>query len=109
MAHRCSWEINFGKISNGLWVLHKCDNPPCVNPKHLFLGTSLDNNRDAVKKHRNVYGERHPSAKLTNKEVLEIRKKFSHGLITRKELARKYGVSYECIVKVIGRTCWKKI
>lgn len=53
-ASRASWSIHFGEIKNGLWVLHKCDNPPCVNPKHLFLGTRSDNMLDCFKKGRKV-------------------------------------------------------
>lgn len=62
-SHRFSWEITNGKIPDGLWILHKCDNPSCVNPDHLFLGTANDNAKDRMKKHRHGkadwYGIRH--------------------------------------------------
>lgn len=54
-VHRLSWEHEFGPIPEGLWVLHHCDNPPCINPDHLFLGTAKDNAEDCLSKNRNVH------------------------------------------------------
>jgi hypothetical protein len=57
LAHRAAWEVSEGPIPEGMWVLHRCDNPKCCNPMHLFLGTALDNNRDAFAKGRNSRDE----------------------------------------------------
>lgn len=72
-AHRVSWRLHFGHVPDGMWVLHKCDNPPCSNPKHLFLGTCQDNEDDKKRKKRHMFGERSHSAKLTSGGVLTMR------------------------------------
>src|SRR5437867_3583750 len=80
-AHRVAWELAKGPIPKGLCVLHKCDNPPCVNPDHLFLGTKGDNFADARAKGRLIAlrGEEASMAKLTWKQVREIREKHASG------------------------------
>lgn len=85
LAHRASWTVFKGEIPEGLCVLHKCDNPPCVNPEHLFLGTKKDNAQDRSRKGRNwnCKGERNPNAKLTPATVVKIRELLSAGLTTR--------------------------
>lgn len=72
-AHRYSYELHKGAIPDGLVVMHSCDNPSCVNPDHLSLGTRLDNNRDAKEKGRNATGERNGQSKLSNSTIEEIR------------------------------------
>lgn len=105
LAHRVAWTLTNGAIPDGLCVLHKCDNPPCCNPNHHFLGTKLDNVTDMRSKGRDNYlnGEAHGSAKLTTGQVLEI---LAAGkTITSSEHAKKYGVSKSCIKHVwSGRT-----
>lgn len=77
-AHRLSWELANGPIPDGLWVLHKCDNRPCVRPDHLFLGTAHDNNQDTWDKKRRRFvpreqtGELNPNSKWTDAEVADM-------------------------------------
>ena len=79
-VHRIAWELHHGPIPAGKWVLHRCDNPPCWNPDHLFLGTDQDNTDDKIRKgrmrHGHLYGEDNPNAILTQalaKEILRRR------------------------------------
>lgn len=110
-AHRVSWELANGSIPQGLLVLHKCDNPGCVNPDHLFLGTQGDNMRDCSKKGRirtnPQLGEKNHMAILNNKTVLEIRE---HAITMRqKAIAKMYGVSTMTINRVINHKLWRHI
>jgi len=107
-AHRAAWIITHGPIPHGLDVCHHCDNPPCCNPDHLFLGTRQDNMTDAQLKGRvkpgpRMPGEVHPGAKLTWEAVAAIRA--SEG-VSQYELARRYGVSRPLIGYVLRRTAW---
>lgn len=73
-AHRFSYDLNVGEIPHGLMILHKCDNPTCVNPNHLMMGTMKDNVHDMLAKGRDaMIGDRRPGAILTTAEVEEIR------------------------------------
>lgn len=108
-AHRISYELIFGEIPKGLFVLHKCDVPACVNPNHLFLGTALDNIHDAMNKGRLKpgHGSRHARANFTEEQIVTIRKMgetipFSH-------IARRFGVSGHCIESIIHRRTWKHV
>src|SRR5882724_11171101 len=89
-AHRVAYDLVVGDIPDGIQVLHICDNPPCVNPEHLFLGTDQDNMNDKVMKGRHSYGEAH--GKLTNNQVLEMRKLFGTG-ISDADIARRFNIS----------------
>lgn len=111
-THRFSWEIHNGPIPNGLLVLHKCDNPPCVNPDHLFLGTYLDNARDRDSKgrlnHRNIYGEEVGTSKLTTVQVLEMRRLHKDG-VHRNEIAKIFGRPVIHVNQIVYRYTWKHL
>lgn len=106
-AHVLSWILHNGRIPEGKCVLHRCDNPPCVNPNHLWLGTKGDNNRDAASKGRNHHGETHRFAKLTNLDILNIRSLWPE--VSQSELARRYGVNWSAIWKIVHRKNWAHI
>ena len=98
-AHRLSWIIHNGPIRSALFVLHSCDNPGCVNPSHLFLGTQRDNLYDMTKKGRGKpYG-----AKLSKQKATEIRKLRGLGL-TQQSIADRFGVLQSTVSKI----CLKK-
>lgn len=100
--NRVSYELYKGDIPKGLQVCHTCDNRLCVNPDHLFLGTSKDNVNDMMKKgrHKPNYGEKNGRAKLSNKQVDEIKTIYSLGGVKQSELASKFGVS-RCLIGFI--------
>jgi len=105
--HRISYELTFGSIPDGLWVLHRCDNPPCLNPNHFFLGTLKDNFQDMYRKgrQRGPQGEKHNKCKLTAEQVLKIRD-------DERPLAAieaEYGISNGTASKIRNRLIWKHL
>lgn len=125
-AHRVAWILTNGEIPDGLQVLHRCDNPSCVNPDHLFLGTVRDNSRDMITKGRQWYqkdpvrarrarirnlprycGEANPAAKLTREAAEEIRRLHGQGGQTKAGLARQFGVSESCVRFILKGETWK--
>jgi hypothetical protein len=111
LSHRLSWILTFGDIPKGLYVLHKCDNPPCINPNHLYLGTQQDNVNDMYSKHRdnNLFGSKHGMALLTEDQVREILKLYDTGTIQIKQLAERYGISKTGIYHIVHRENWKHL
>lgn len=133
IAHRAAYLFRNGTIPEGFLIMHKCDNPSCVNPDHLACGTPKDNSQDMVSKRRSLFtvhpekcprGEKHflfgkivnqlpgienPSAKLTEAQVLEIRATYSAGGISQKKLAARYGVTQPLIGYIVRRELWKHI
>jgi len=102
-THRISYRLNYGKIDNGLSVLHKCDNRLCINPRHLFLGTQKDNMADASNKGRISRGEKHYLTKLTENDVLSIREMSD----TNKQAAKIFGVRTSTISCIRRRISWR--
>lgn len=108
-AHRVSYEIAFGKIPDGMEVCHKCDNPSCINPDHLFLGTRQDNVLDRQRKGRNINhsGEEQTRAKLTKKAVKDARWERAYKGTSFSKLAEKYGVCKCTMQRAISGRTWR--
>lgn len=109
-AHRVSYALAFGPIPPGMWVLHRCDNPPCVRPEHLFLGTHQDNMDDMNTKGRNAQprGEAHSAAKLSDLVVREMRQARARGEGLR-AIARRIGISHQAAGAAIHGKTWRRV
>jgi hypothetical protein len=107
-ANRVSWEMHNGPIPAGLCVCHRCDNPACVRPDHLFLGTKAENNADRANKgrNRNQFGEHNTMAKLTAEQVKAIRSRFAAGGIAKRRLAKEFGVHPQTIGDILSGLHW---
>ena len=106
MAHRLAYEAHIGPIPTGMFVCHKCDNPSCVNPDHLFLGTHQDNMTDKVVKHRHCHGETHGMHKLNEQQVVEL---ILAGNKSTNELAAMLGVTPDHIAVIRSGKAWKHL
>jgi hypothetical protein len=128
LAHRLSWQIHHGPIPEGLLVCHHCDNPPCVNPDHLFLGTVRENYLDAFRKGRTKQpcpetgrlasamhperlprGTSHPFARFTEYDIRKIRALHALGATSKRRIAEQYNTSPSVIRAIIARTAWSHV
>ncbi len=110
LAHRLSYEAFCGTIPSGLHVLHNCDNPPCVNPRHLRTGTDKDNVADSIARGRwgpARAGERNGRAKLTRPTVAAIRARYAAGGIAQDAIASEYGVSQSIVSGIVRGASWR--
>ena len=103
-AHRFAWTVIHGEIPKGVCVCHKCDNPKCVNPEHLFLGTQKENIRDAMEKGRIKHTPGKGNYKLSLYEAEFIRD--AKGKITRRVLAYVFGIKKDTITKIWSGSRW---
>jgi hypothetical protein len=115
LSHRLAYIFAFGNIPQNKFVCHKCDNPKCCNPNHLFLGTPKQNTDDMIRKQRQqnysnvLYGENHPRAKLNNNDIKEIRFLHKNKLMKVKEIAKKFNISIPTLECIIYNKTWKHI
>lgn len=123
-AHRMAWVLTHERIQTGLCVCHRCDNPPCCNPAHLFLGTNAENTADRNRKGRTARGERSaqrlhpdayprgeaaPSSKLTESVVKAMREDWQAQRRSLIDIAREYGVTKQAVWRVVRRQTWRHV
>lgn len=110
LAHRYMYLCTNGDFDRSLNILHKCDNPSCINPDHLFIGTQRDNILDCIEKKRynRPKGEYNPNCKYSDIIVEEIRELYSTGLFTQKQLSKLFGISKSMVGYYVNNT-YRKI
>lgn len=108
-AHRVSYEVFNGEITEDLYVLHKCDNPSCINPEHLFLGTPKHNMEDKLQKGRGARGSQQGSSKLIEEDIPRIRLLCKQGELSLQEIGNIFNVGYTTIHAVKSRQNWRHI
>lgn len=109
-ANRYVWLITHGDVPSNKYVCHKCDNPKCCNPSHLFLGTAKENTADMVAKHRagRMLGEKNHRSKLNSDAVRAIRDRVTNGE-KQIDLCREYGISPATISVIVNQKTWKEV
>jgi len=114
-AHRISafWAGILPNLHSKLFVCHQCDNPSCVNPQHLFVGTQKDNMQDCIQKGRRIsrgqQGVMHPKAKLLDQDILEMRSLYKQGNITYQNLGIRFHISKSQAYKIVNKRSWTHI
>lgn len=103
-SNRFAWEVTYGNIPEGLCVCHKCDNTSCCNPSHLFLGTKKDNSDDMIRKGRRAsfQGERNGRCKVSDLQVLEIRKIYAEGKISSATIGKMFGLGRAHVWRIVN-------
>lgn len=107
-AHRISWELTYGLIPDGFFVLHDCDNRLCVRPSHLWLGTQADNQADKARKNRSASGEAHGRSRLKAIEIIKIRELSAQGL-TQASIAKLFGIVQPHVNRIVHLSQWGRI
>jgi hypothetical protein len=109
-THRLMWHYCYGGIPKGMWILHTCDNPRCVRPSHLYLGTNKENVRDRVTRGRGAYGIRNGGGvKLNDVKVVEMRQMYATGKFTKAHLSRVFGITDVHVNRIVNGRNWKHI
>lgn len=110
-VHRIIYQLCVGEIPNGLFVLHSCDNRRCVNPSHLFTGTQQDNIDDMFQKNRqpNFKGQNNNAAKLTEDDILQIKKLHGQNRYTQNEISDMFNVSRRLVGMIVNGQRWPHI
>jgi hypothetical protein len=108
-AHRVAYELEKGEIPSNMYVIHTCDNRWCVNPEHLFIGTHQDNMTDKIRKGRQPqhHGENNPRARLTQKDIKEIRELYHSGNWKQKDIGLLFGIHQTHVSRIITWGVWK--
>lgn len=108
-ASRVAYEAWVGPIPDGMYMCHRCDNPPCIRPDHLFPGTHTDNMQDAARKNRTCHGEKQGAHKLTAEQVIEICELYESTPLYQHEIAKMYGISQSHVSILVNGRAWHRV